>query len=286
MLCALTGLKNTRMRICQKQISEFIQQTKGIDLSGFDSVFLNKTIQRRITETECESEEDYYRLLEFDSEEAGTLQRLLQINYSEFFRNPLTFAVLEKIVLPAMALAKAKSQRDEIRIWSAACGSGQEVYSLSMLLNELSVGRSGWLNFRFFATDIAESALTEARDGIYAASRLSRLNAGRIKAWFTKSGNSYIIDPRLRERVDFSVFNLLNEKHMSPPASIYGEFDIILCANVLFYFNPDARTTIIEKINHSLTEGGYLITGETERDIFIKNNFREVFPHSAIFQRF
>ncbi len=106
----------------------------------------------------------------------------------------------------------------------------------------------------------------------------------RVSKWFTKLGDSYLVNDELKENIEFSVFDLFNERYSCPPTSIFGDFDIIVCANLLFYYKPEYRKKIIKKTSNSLSKNGYLITGETERDILMQTGFREVYPQTAIFQ--
>ncbi|MDD4991425.1 MAG: protein-glutamate O-methyltransferase CheR [Paludibacter sp.] len=266
-------------------LTEFMLIEKGIDVLRFDETFLLKSLQKRMDETQCSVKEDYYRLLEQNGEESDEFLNSLQISYSEFFRNPLTFSVLEKIVLPSLAIKKGTVKRHEIRIWSAACSGGQESYSLSMLLNEFNAGKAISQDFRIFATDISESHLGVARKGQYPRTALNMITLKRLNEWFSKKGDMYSVKSQLKENIDFSVFDLLNPDFSCPPASIFGDFDIVFCANLLFYFKPEFRTKILNKISHCMADGGYLITGETEREILMQNNYQEIFPQSAIFRK-
>jgi chemotaxis methyl-accepting protein methylase len=235
-------------------------------------------------ETYCESEEAYYTYLEQSHMESGIFLNSMQISYTDFFRNTLTFSVLEKIILPSIILKKMNLSRNEIRIWSAACAGGQETYSLAMLLNEFTNGNGEKINFRIFASDQSESQIKAAQRGLYSESSLNNLNLKRVNKWFTKQGDSYLVNDELKENIEFSVFDLFNEQYSCPPTSIFGDFDIIVCANLLFYYKPEYRKKIIKKTSNSLSKNGYLITGETERDILIQTGFREVYPQTAIFQ--
>jgi len=109
------------------------------------------------------------------------------------------------------------------------------------------------------------------------------LTLKRKNEWFTKKGDASVVKNQIKEKVDFSVFDLLNDQSNCPPASIFGDFDIIFCANILFYFKREFRNKILEKLSYSLAKGGLLITGETEREILIQQNYKEVYPQSAIF---
>jgi len=265
------------------KIADLLLQMHGIDVSGFDETFLYKSVQKKITETHCKSEDEYYTLLEQNEKEAHHFLNSLRISYSEFFRNPLTYSVLERIVLPSIVSGKQNAKRKEIRIWSAACASGQEPYSLAMLLEEMKNTDCNICNYRIFATDQSELMLSEARTGSYPADALNNISMKRVKQWFIKNGESYTVKPELKKNIEFSVFDLFNETLACPPSSIFGDFDLVIFANLLFYYKNEYREKILKKTYSSLARGGFLITGETEREILIRKNYREVFPQSAIF---
>ena len=208
-----------------KDISDFLRQSQGIDITAYEDSFLKKTIQKRMTESKSNSMEEYCTLLKQSSTEGNLLIALLQNNYSEFFRNALTFDVLERIVLPSLSQKKKKK---EIRIWSAACAQGQEVYSIAMLLEELRNGDKTKLKYRIFATDICDAQINKAGIGKYPSSALNNISFKRAEKWFTKLKDNYTIKPQLKENIDFSVFDLLDKNSGSPSASIFGDFDIII----------------------------------------------------------
>ncbi|MBF0329382.1 MAG: protein-glutamate O-methyltransferase CheR [Nitrospirae bacterium] len=265
-----------------KNIADILMQSHCIDISKYDETFLNKSLQKRIIETCCGSVEEYYALLEQDEKEVKIFSDSLQISYSEFFRNPLTFAGLERIVLPTLLLKKKNARHKEIRIWSAACAAGQEAYSLAILLEELKNGDDKF-SYRIFATDQCESMINKAQKGQYLSSSLSNLSMKREEAWFSKQDDVYTVKPELKENIEFSVFDLLGDQLACPPTSIFGDFDLLVCANLLFYYRPEFRKIIIEKIAACLAAGGYLVAGEAEREAIMNCNYYELFPQSAIF---
>jgi len=272
------------MKETSNTITELLLKTQGIDLSKYEGTFLNKSVQKRMSETFCQSEDAYYTYLEQSHIESEIFLNSLQISYTEFFRNTLTFAVLEKLLIPSIVLSKAKSNRNEIRIWSAACAAGQETYSLAMLFKEYSTFHDEKINFRIFATDQSEIQIEEAKSGEYPESALNSLNLRRVNQWFTKQGDIYCVEPGIKEHIEFSVFDLLSDQFSCPPTSIFGDFDLIVCANLLFYYKPEYQQKIIQKAINCLSENGYLITGETERDILLKSGMHEVYPQTGIFQ--
>ena len=229
--------------------------------------------------------DEYCAFLEQSDRERTVFIDSLQISYSEFFRNPLTFAVLERIILPAIVLKKRNSARKEVRIWSVACAGGQEAYSLAILLEELRYGDTNEFSYRIFATDQSEAQVNEALKGVYISEALQNVSLKRAGEWFTREGDTYMVKPALKEHIEFSVFDLFNEQLCCPPASIFGDFDLIVCANFLFYYKNAYRNTLLKKADNSLTKGGYLMTGETERDIIIGHDYHEVYPQSALFKR-
>ena len=325
------------MMSANTKITDFLMRSHGIDVSKYDESFLDKSLQKRITETHCGSLEKYCSFLEQDNKEIKILSDSLHVNYSEFFRNTLTFAVLERIVLPGMgrrqeggrigesenppslrsyggrsrrigvgeglwnagnlpASGKGKDcqqvaggpvrrRRKELRIWSAACAGGQEAYSLAILLEELKNGDSEKFNYRIFATDQDEAQVNEARKGEYPAAALNNLSLKRANQWFIRHGEKYTVKPGLKENMEFSVFDLFSENLSSPPGSIFGDFDLVFCANLLFYYKDKYRKTILDKTGNCLADGGFLVVGEIEREILMNYGYREVFPQSGVFKK-
>lgn len=262
---------------------ELLMRTTGYDVSKYDDSFLLSTLQKRIFETNSKSMENYFVFLEQNSLERAELIESLRISYSEFFRNSLTFAVLERIIVPSIVMKRDKTKHKDVRIWSVACAGGQEAYSLAILLEEISNGDKAQ-GYRIFATDQSETQIHDAVNGQFPSASLNNVSLKRLKERFTKHNDMYAIKPELKENMAFSVFDLFSEKMTCPPESIYGDFDLIFCANLLFYYKDDYRKSILHKMRNSLAVGGYLITGEVERDILLRYKYREVYPYSAIFQ--
>ena len=266
-------------------IADIFRRMDNTDVSHYDDAFLKASLEKRVADSGCGSAGEYAALLERSNAERVTFMDSLQICYSEFFRNPLTYAVLERIVFPALAVQKRKSRQKELRIWSAACAGGQEAYSLAMLLEELNAGEGQQFRYRIFATDHSASQVAEASAGRYASVSLGNLSMKRRNRWFTRQGDSYSIAPELQKHIEFSVFDLFSQSLNCPPTSIFGDFDLIVCANLLFYYKYEYRMVILDKLAAALAKNGYLATGETEREIALRGNFQELFPQSALFTR-
>jgi chemotaxis protein methyltransferase CheR len=211
----------------------------------------------------------------------------MSIAYSEFFRNQLTFALLEQLILPGILTEIEKNGRGEIRVWSAGCAAGQEAYSIAILLDELSASRNNHaVSFRIFATDRFEPSLEAARQGVYDSAAVRNVRQKHIQKYFTREGDTFRIVDSLKKQVDFSVHDLLDQRLGCPSESIYGDFDLAFCGNLLFYYRPDIRHFILNKMCHCMTPGGYLVTGEAEREIVSQHAcFKAIVPPTAVFKK-
>ncbi len=257
-----------------------------LDVSIYDSNFLAKSLEKRRVAAEYETVSAYLERLTQSPAEADIFLRSLNINHSAFFRNPLTFALLEQLILPALVDAKKKSGQTGIRIWSAGCAAGQEAWSIAILLEQLAVAREQPIPYSIIATDVSNEALALARRGIYSATEVQNTPLKHTRTYFSVRGESYEIIAALRERVDFSFYDLLDENSSSPAASIYGDFDLVICSNLLFYYRSEIRQRILDKVCGAVNSGGYFVTGEAERDIVAKQEtLRAVMPFAAVFQK-
>jgi chemotaxis protein methyltransferase CheR len=268
-----------------QDINGFFSESHGVDTSFYDEVFLQKTIGKRMNSTRTDSPDAYFEILQSVPGEAEEFLASLQNGFSEFFRQPFTFACLEKVVFPRLLCDDPSRRLKEIRIWSAACSAGQEVYSLAILLDEMASAFSQGVNFRIFASDRNEEELQLARKGVYPASSLGNVTLKRIETCFTLKEGKYSLSPRIKKNVEFSVFDLLTDPRSCPAASIYGNFHLVFCCNLLFYYKEEFRKYIIGKAGNCLAPGGYLVTGESERDLVAGSGYREVIPHSGIFMK-
>ncbi len=266
-------------------IFQLLSVSHGIDISKYDNSFLRKSLANRCSCTGINSLQEYYIFLKTNPDEAVLLCKSMQNSFSEFFRNPLTFSYLEQVILPLLIENKKISAEKEIRVWSAACASGQEACSIAILLDEISETSMQGVPYRIFGTDIIDQELSYAKKGIYSDSSLNKVTFKRFRKYFSKVGDRYKISPKLLSGIDYSFFDLLSEQNCCPPASIFGNFDIIFCSNLLFYYKDNYRKKILEKIGQCLSPGGYLITGESEREIAKQHNYRETLMNTCVFKK-
>ena len=256
------------------------------DFSKYDQSFVSKLLAKRMFELNSLTEQEYLNKLISDNNEIKLLYYSLQISYSEFFRNKLTFEVLETVILPELILKAKNENRNEIRIWSAACAAGQEAYSLAIILKEVSELYRNKIKFRIFASDQSKEQISIAQKGFYSIRSLNNVSLARLNKWFALSDNhNYEISSELKQCIEFSEFDLFNNEFNFPATSIYGDFDLVFCANLLYYYKPFYQKKILDKMSLGLSEGGYVVTGEIERDVLLTNNYKEVFPYSAVFKK-
>jgi chemotaxis protein methyltransferase CheR len=189
----------------------------------------------------------------------ATLQRLvveaMTTNETLFFRDRLPFEQCERLILPQ--LISNCPPGATIRIWCAACSSGQEPYSLAMLIEEC--GFAAQARFEIIGTDISEAMIARATEGLYTQFEVQRgLAVRHLMQWFAQEGTHWRIAPRLRQRITFTPLNLLDD------FSGLGRFDLIFCRNLLIYFDQATRATLLDRLAAALTPGGFLLLGAAE----------------------
>ena len=193
-----------------------------------------------------------------------------------FFRDGTPFNLFEKRVLPALISARQSTRA--LRIWCAACSSGQEPYSLAILLQEAAARLSGW-RLEIVATDMSEGILGKARSGIYSSFEVKRgLSEDRLKRWFTPEGTNWRVSPALQQMVTFKPHNLL------AGAAGLGAFDVIFCRNVLIYFDVAQKRTILQQLSRVLNRDGALFLGSAETVLGVTDAFELTPGASGLFQ--
>lgn len=265
------------------QVIQVMSKTYGRDISMYDECFVEKSIKKRWIAVGVKTYSGYFEYLLQNSVEGEALFSSLNNTYSEFFRNPLVFALMEQLIIPKIIEEKSGK---EIRVWSAGCASGQEAYSIAMLLDNHGASVKEKIHFRVFATDISQEVLAAAREGVYNFGTVQNVKLKYLDKYFIKKGETYRISSRLKECVSFSIYDLLDKRSANPWESIYGDFDLVFCSNLLFYYRPEFRQFIMEKVTRSTALNGYLVTGEAERAFVEKiAGLIGLAPPASVFQR-
>jgi len=201
------------------EIIRVMQQSHHRDISQFDEAFLLKTLTKRLALCSL-STFAYVDHLAGSAEEADNFYNLLHIPYSEFFRNTLSFSLLEQWILPSLLADKQYSGQGELRVWSAGCAAGQEIYSLAILLDEMTESVENNVGTRLFATDYSSKELALAQQGVYDSAAVRNVRQRHIRKYFNADDKSFGIIDRIKDRVNFSIYDLLDERSSSPAASV------------------------------------------------------------------
>ncbi len=252
-----------------QEVIDLMISIYNVDLSVYSVAFLEKSILNRckIAEVICVS--DYFNYIKNNPMEALALERSLNITYTDFFRDPLAFEIFEQRILPNLIIENKPTK--EIRIWSAGCSSGQEPYSIAMVMENYIALNAKRIRYRIIATDICEDELEFANKGEFQEKSVQNIKLKQLNEFFEKRGNTFVISSRLKEKISFSKYDLLDRHSVSPKESIFGEFDVIFCKNLLIYYDSEYQQLFLQKLMNSLTDDGYLILGEAERHLLNAN---------------
>ena len=232
--------------------SEFIQGIKrktGIDLSLYKEAQMKRRLTALYEKKGYGSFQEFFSVLNRDREEMEEFLDRMTINVSEFFRNYKRWEVLETKILPRLLKGSTS-----IKVWSAACSTGEEPYTLSMMLSKYIPLSKGSIT----ATDIDKNALQRARNGVYPERSLSEIPEELKRNYFTQEGQLFKLNEEVKRSVTFKQQNLLSDP-------FEGKYDLIVCRNVLIYFTEEAKNLLYKKFNASLKPGGVLFVGSTEQ---------------------
>ncbi len=267
-------------------ILDYLVEKRGFDFSGCHRDMLARRIGKRLMVTACKDFGEYLACLRRDADELDRLIDAITINVSRFFRDSLTFELIADRIMPDMVRKKAGTGDPSLRIWSAGCARGEEPYSVAILLHELLEKEGRKMVLHLFGTDIDAGVLKDAREALYALSGVEHMKHRFLLKYFTPEGASFRLIPEIREKVHFSLYDMLDKKHGVPPESVFGGFDLVLCRNLLIYFNPEYQVRIFEKLCHALADNGYLILGEAETPPpALRHFFNRVFDFSPIYRK-
>jgi two-component system CheB/CheR fusion protein len=238
-----------------KGILQQLHKRKNVDFSYYKLNTIRRRIWRRMLIQKAGTVKQYAALIAKKNNELDLLYRDLLINVTDFFRDPDAFMVLKKTVLPR--LLNGKPAGETLRLWVAACATGEEVYSLAILLIELQDSKTNNIPFQIFASDLSAEAIRDARKGEYTAQQLSGMSPKRLQRFFTKVKDKYRVSQHLRDVCIFAQHNILSD----PP---FSRMDFISCRNFLIYLEQAAQKKAITTFHYALREGGCLMLGKSE----------------------
>jgi len=275
------------MKDAYSQILELVSHEESFDFSAYHLNMLKRRIDNRIIKTATVNPENYFHYLQNEKEEPKKLVNYFMIHVSHFFRDALSYELLAKIVIPKIVSQAIKSNQQSIRIWSAGCARGEEPYSVAILFNEyFEKEKITNIKIDFFATDFDEKVIAYAKEGCYSLKSLHETKVKYIEKYFTKNNENYTICQKIKAMIHFSNYNLLDLNSYAPSESIFGNFDLVLCRNVLIYFNQSHQNRVFQKFHKGLKPRGILCLGEAESPLTsFRNHFCQISKFTKIYEK-
>ena len=250
-----------------EKIFYLLHQMHGLDFSLYKASTVGRRIQRRADLLSLPSLESYVEYIEGHSEEVNDLYKDLLIGVTKFFRDPEAFKALERQIIPQ--LFSRTEERTSIRIWVAGCASGEEAYTIAMLIDEELHRRKVSMDVKIFATDAHHGSLQTAAKGIFSEESLSELSSERRNRYFRKKREGYHVTRELRHYVVFAPHNVIRD-------APFTQMDLVTCRNLLIYLQPDAQKKALAMFHFALKSGGTLFLGPSESPSDLIDEFQTV----------
>jgi two-component system CheB/CheR fusion protein len=254
-----------------------LRAQSGLDFTQYKQPTILRRLHRRMVATDCAELPEYFTYLRTHPEEYRLLVQSFLINVTEFFRDPEVFRVLREQGLPDL-LAYARTHGGVLRCWSAGCASGEEAYSLAMLVAEALGSELEQFQVRIFATDVDPEAIAFARRGVYPLAAFADVPEELVSRYFTRDEDHYTAKKRLRSLLVFG-------QHDLSQRAPFPQLDLVLCRNVLIYFTPDLQERALQLFAYALREGGLLLLGKAETPTTLSRSFQVQHKAAKVFRR-
>jgi len=254
---------------------EVLETEFGLDFNHYKPSTVTRRIERRLGLAQVASVDEYLARLRSERAELDALYRDLLIGVTRFFRDPDAFALLEHQILPELLTREPRGT--PMRLWVAGCATGEEAYSLAILLQELSA-TYGERPIKIFATDVHRGSLEQATLGVYGEDAIANVSAERLSRYFTQQGNSYQVVPELRQMVVFAQHNVIRD-------APFTRVDLISCRNLLIYLQPVAQQRVLSFFHFALKQNGVLFLGPSESLGPLADGFEIIDKHWQLYRR-
>jgi two-component system CheB/CheR fusion protein len=256
-------------------VYRMLEQEFGLDFTHYKPSTVTRRIERRLQLSRVHSIDTYVEHLTEQREELDVLYRDLLIGVTRFFRNEAAFQLLEERVLPELF---AREKGAPLRIWVAGCATGEEVYSLAILLHELAP-RFGDRQVKIFATDVHRGSLELATRALYGEEAVANVTPDRLQRYFIRRGTSYQVVPDLRQMVVFAPHNVIKD-------APFTRVDLISCRNLLIYLQPAAQQKVLSFFHFALNRGGVVFLGPSESPGLLLNDFETIDKHWRVYRKY
>lgn len=257
------------------KILKIVREKVGVDFSFYKPATVLRRLEKRISINQINKIENYISYLSQSPSEAKILYKELLIGVTQFFRDQEAFNVLREKVLTEIFTGKKSG--DTIRIWSAGCSTGEEAYSLAILFREYMDEKKLEFDVKVFATDLDNESIEYASTGVYPESIVSDVTTERLRSYFVKRENSYVVNERIRRMVIFASHNILKD----PP---FTKLDLVVCRNMLIYLNVAMQRRIMAMFYFALNQTGHLFLGSSETLGEISDGYSTVSSKWKVYQ--
>jgi two-component system, chemotaxis family, CheB/CheR fusion protein len=259
-----------------EDLLEYLRRVRGFDFRGYKRSSLQRRVRRQMQIHDLQAFSDYFDYLQVHPEEFYPLFNTILINVTSFFRDASAWKCLQNKIIPH--LIRQKSDADPIRVWSAGCASGEEAYTLAIILAEALKPEAFRQRVKIYATDVDDDALTQARQTNYSERDLQPLPVELRDRYFEPIGNRYVFRPDLRRAVIFGRHDLVQDAPIP-------RLDLLVCRNTLMYFNAETQAKILNRFHFALKDTGVLFLGKAEMLLTHTNLFIPISLQHRIFQR-
>ncbi|MEO1052029.1 MAG: PAS domain S-box protein [Bacteroidota bacterium] len=257
-----------------ESILKLLTEKTKVEFVRYKKSTLDRRIQKRMDTLGLKSMDSYHQMLKDSPGELDELYQVMMIGVTEFFRDQEAF---ENLSIYLKKVVDHKNRGESIRIWSAGCASGQEAYSIAIILSEILEDHISQYDIKIFASDISQKALQIGRKGWYDTDAVKNVSALRLKHYFKAVDGGYQITDSLRKMVIFADHDVTHD----PP---FTGLDLLCCRNLLIYFDEALQVEVFDRFCYSLNEGGYLFLGKSENVKGHEDSFKEVAPEDNIFE--
>lgn len=267
------------------QLRDFIYSQSGIFVADSRKYLVENRLAARLKDLNLNNFAEYHYYLQYDPGRRQELNRLFEVittNETSFYRNPPQLKVFQDDVLPVVLEALRSQRQKRLRIWSAGCSTGEEPYTLAIILMEvLRAELSSW-DIRITANDLSEAVLAAARTGAYNEYSLRTTPKEIVSRYFTRDGDRFLIRPEVKRLVSFGQINLSNRDQLKR----VDRSQIVFCRNVIIYFDDEMKKNVIGAFYDNLVPGGYLFIGHSESLHNISRVFRpKHYPGAIIYRK-
>jgi chemotaxis protein methyltransferase CheR len=263
-----------------KMMRDFIHEKSGIFFAENKMYLVQNRLEKRMAELDMKSVRDYFYHVKYDAsqKEFNRLMVLMTTNETSFFRNEPQLLCFSDEVLPLILKEKMQLRGPKsLRIWSAGCSTGEEPYTLAMIILSKLPVTAGW-NIEIIANDISEDVLQKARLGVYSGITLRNVNPEMLAKYFNQVGDNYSVKPEVKALVKFSHINLNDPRRLATMSGM----DCVFCRNVMIYFSDDVKRQIVRGFYEALLPGGYFYIGHSETLHGISKAFKLVYFKNAL----